>query len=71
MEHVVGSVYKARREAREEIIDYLAMFYKSNRRHSSLSDLSPADFEKIAVMKKQLMKIFVFTGSYHFSEEEE
>lgn len=51
-ERVFDSLYKTREEARTDIIDYIEMFYNSNRRHSYLGNLSPVDFEKMAIMKK-------------------
>lgn len=44
-ERVFFADYKSREEARQDIVDYLEMFYNSRRRHSYLGNLSPADFE--------------------------
>jgi transposase InsO family protein len=52
IERIFDSVYSTRKEARGDIIDYIEMFYNSNRRHSYLGYLSPMDFEKLSVMKK-------------------
>lgn len=52
IERIFDSVYKTRKEARKDIIDYIEMFYNSKRRHSYLGYLSPMDFEKLSVMKK-------------------
>lgn len=38
--------YTTRKEARRDIVDYLEMFYNSNRLHSYLGYLSPRQFEK-------------------------
>lgn len=38
--------YQTRKEAREDIFDYIEVFYNRQRRHSSLGYLSPAEFEK-------------------------
>lgn len=51
-ERVYDSVYVTRDEAKRDVIDYIEMFYNSNRRHSYLGYLSPADFEKQMEMKK-------------------
>ena len=37
--------YLSREEARADVIDYIEMFYNSNRLHSTLGYLSPNDFE--------------------------
>ena len=52
VECVFDSFYMTRGEARLDIIDYIEMFYNSNRRHSYLGYLSPMNFEKLSVMKK-------------------
>ena len=35
-------------EAREDVIDYIEMFYNSTRLHSYLEYVSPNDFERLA-----------------------
>lgn len=40
--------YVTRQEARDDVIDYLEMFYNSTRLHSSLGYVSPNDFERVA-----------------------
>jgi putative transposase len=37
--------YLTRKEAKEDVIDYIEMFYNSKRLHSTLGYLSPVDFE--------------------------
>lgn len=32
--------------ARAEVFDYIEMFYNPNRRHGSIGDLSPVEFER-------------------------
>lgn len=44
--------YSTRDEARKDVIDYIEMFYNSNRRHSYLGYLSPVDFETQMSLKK-------------------
>ncbi len=51
-ERVFFSKYKTREDARQDIIDYIEMFYNSRRLHSHLGYLSPREFEKIMKMKK-------------------
>ncbi len=38
--------YTSREESRANVIDYIEMFYNSNRLHSTLGYISPNDFEK-------------------------
>lgn len=38
--------YQTRKEAREDIFNYIEVFYNRQRRHSSLGYLSPAEFEE-------------------------
>jgi putative transposase len=44
--------YKTRQEAKSDIIDYIEMFYNSRRLHSSLSYVSPMQFEKQFLLNK-------------------
>ena len=46
IERVFDSVYKTRVEARQDIFDYIEMFYNSKRRHSYLGYPSLKEFEK-------------------------
>jgi putative transposase len=50
-ERVFFTNYKTRAEASSDVIDYIEMFYNSNRLHSSLGYVSPNDFEKIRRLK--------------------
>lgn len=40
--------YTTRQQARDDVIDYIEMFYNSTRLHSSLGYVSPNDFEGVA-----------------------
>jgi putative transposase len=51
-ERVFFSSYKTREEAKRDVIDYIEMFYNSNRRHSYLGYISPKEFEKLWLLKK-------------------
>ena len=51
-ERVFFSNYMTREEARRDIVDYIEMFYNSNRRHSYLGYVSPKEFEKLWFLKK-------------------
>ncbi len=44
--------YKTRENARRDIVDYIEMFYNSQRRHSYLGYISPKEFEKQQLLKK-------------------
>lgn len=51
-ERVFFANYKTREEARQDITDYIEMFYNSKRLHSHLGYLSPREFEKMMAIKK-------------------
>ena len=45
-ERVSWQSYRTRSEAKHDIVDYIAMFYNSDRLHSYLDYMSPMDYEK-------------------------
>ncbi len=45
-ERIKRKVYKTRDEAKQDIFNYIEMFYNSKRRHSNNQQLSPAEYEK-------------------------
>lgn len=45
-ERVERKIYKDRETARQDIFDYIEMFYNPVRRHGNNGGLSPVDFEK-------------------------
>ncbi len=45
-ERIKRRVYKTRAEAKQDIFNYIEMFYNSKRRHSNNQQLSPAEYEK-------------------------
>lgn len=51
-ERVFFSNYTTRDAARNDIVDYIEMFYNSRRRHSYLGYMSPKEFEKKWLLKK-------------------
>ena len=51
-ERIFFSSYATREEARRDIVDYIEMFYNSNRRHSYLGYVSPKKFEELWLQKK-------------------
>ena len=52
VEQVFGVRYPCRSSARQDIIEYIEMFYNSKRRHSSLGYMNPMEFEKQQLWKK-------------------
>ena len=44
--------YQTRKEAQQDILDYIVMFYNSTRLHSYLDYVSPNDFEQLMVETK-------------------
>jgi putative transposase len=51
-ERVFFTNYTTRENARRDIVDYIEMFYNSNRRHSYLGYVSPKEFEKLWLLEK-------------------
>lgn len=45
-ERIRRRVYATRDEARQDVFDYIEMFYNPKRRHSFNNDLSPVEYEK-------------------------
>jgi putative transposase len=41
-------VYGTRNEARADVFDYVERFYNPRRRHSTISYMSPAEYERAA-----------------------
>lgn len=50
-ERIKRKIYKNREEARQDIFNYIEMFYNPIRRHGNNKDLSPVEFEKRYSMK--------------------
>ena len=44
-------LYQTREAARRDVIDYIEMFYNSQRLHSYLAYLSPNEFESLTLRK--------------------
>jgi putative transposase len=51
-ERVFFADYETRDDARNDIIDYIEMFYNSRRRHSYLGYVSPREFEEMQRLRK-------------------
>ncbi|ASK89850.1 integrase core domain protein [Sphingorhabdus sp. SMR4y] len=45
--------YKTREEARQDVFDYIEMFYNSKCKHTRNGMLSPAEFERQQKMKNE------------------
>lgn len=45
-ERIKRKIYKTRELAREDIFDYIEMFYNPIRRHSHAANLSPVNYEQ-------------------------
>jgi putative transposase len=48
-ERTDGERYLTRKQAKDDVVDYIEMFYNPERLHSTLGYVSPAEFEKRAV----------------------
>ena len=44
-------IYKNREKARQDIFNYIEMFYNPVRRHGNNADLSPVEYEKLYSIK--------------------
>ena len=51
-ELVFGTTYATRDHAKGDLVDYIEMFYNSNRRHSFLNYMSPMEYERMWLLKK-------------------
>lgn len=47
-ERIRRKVYKTRQEARQDVFDYIELFYNPKRRHAKNGMLSPAEYEMTA-----------------------
>jgi transposase InsO family protein len=46
LELLVGRRYRTREGAKAAIFEWMAVFYNRQRRHSTLDNISPAEFER-------------------------
>jgi transposase InsO family protein len=51
-EWTTDMIYRTRNDARSDVIQYIEMFYNSNRLHSYLDSKNPNDFEKNFILAK-------------------
>ena len=63
-ERVRLRIYKTRVEARQDVIEYIEMFYKAKRKHANNGTLSPVTFELQQKLNLQGVKE---TGGYSVS----
>jgi len=47
-ERIRGKTYSSREEARQDVFDYIEVFYNRKRRHTYLVGVSPVEFEAAA-----------------------
>src|SRR5690554_1382738 len=51
-ERIRRKIYRTREEGKQDIFNYIELFYNSTRRHGNNNGLSPADYEKKYFMKQ-------------------
>ncbi|WP_157115674.1 IS3 family transposase [Ketogulonicigenium robustum] len=52
-ERIRRRTYRSREEARQDMFDYIEMFYNPKRKHARNGMLSPADFERQQMMRRE------------------
>ena len=52
-EQIRRRTYKTRADARQNVFDYIEMFYNSKRRHGFNNQLSPVEFEKQHLLSQE------------------
>jgi len=52
-ERIRRKIYKTRENARQDVFDYIELFYNPKRKHSNNGMLSPIEFERQHKMKLQ------------------
>jgi putative transposase len=45
-ERIKRRIYDTRQDARSDVFNYIELFYNPTRRHSTIADLSPVEFEQ-------------------------
>jgi len=50
-ERIKRKIYTTRKEARQDVFDYIERFYNPKRRHSHANDMSPVEYEKQYLMR--------------------
>ena len=52
-ERIRRKIYRTRDEARQDVFDYIEMFYNPKRRHSYSGRLSPVEYEKQYFLRQE------------------
>jgi len=52
-ERIKRRIYASREEARQDVFDYIELFYNPTRRHGSNGKLSPINYEKSYYLNKK------------------
>ena len=52
-ERIKRKIYKTRKDARQDVFDYIELFYNPKRRHAKNGMLSPVKFEEQRNMKTE------------------
>jgi putative transposase len=52
-ERIRRRTYKTRQEARQDVFDYIEMFYNPVRKHARNGMLSPVEFERQQILKTE------------------
>ena len=50
-----GETFESIRRAKDQLFDYIEVFYNQQRRHSSIGNVSPAQFERLKRESIELM----------------
>lgn len=53
LERIRRRTYKTREEARQDVLNYIEMFYNPVRKHVRNGMLSPAEFERLQTLKAE------------------
>lgn len=52
-ERIRRKIYRTREEGKQDILNYIELFYNSTRRHGNNDDLSPMDYEQDYFLNQQ------------------
>jgi len=52
-ERIKRRTYTTRKDARQDVFDYIEMFYNPKRKHGNNGLLSPVDFEQQTILNQQ------------------
>ena len=52
-ERIRRRTYRTRKDARQDVFDYIEMFYNPKRKHARNGMLSPADFERRQMRRRE------------------